>query len=216
MRNNLGWLLYWRWREFELNPDAKIQIQLHVDNNFEWILEIDTTGSTLENTLLSELNFFNPSGQFIHCEANKNKISGKSSLSRTIEMIQVFRECAEHYTDLNHVVNLLNIFDEPFFKFIHWHHQCHWKNKELAGCIKIETLDILNWNIVVDLRNTPLEQRAFKTIERHKNDFDWVYCEVQNSTFYAQSSPLNLVEVFKIFCEHIDNGSDPAISAIDR
>jgi hypothetical protein len=67
--------------------------------------------------------------------------------------------------------------------------------------IKIDTIDNPGWNIVIDLKGTPLQGVYFEIelIERSKND--WVSYKITDDQFIGYGGPENLGELIDLFKE---------------
>jgi hypothetical protein len=75
--------------------------------------------------------------------------------------------------------------------------------------VKVQSLDNPGWMVKINLEGTPLEGRAFQTIERgagydatedsEKPHADWLMCRVQNNTFEGAGGPRQLAEIIETF-----------------
>jgi hypothetical protein len=65
--------------------------------------------------------------------------------------------------------------------------------------IKIDTLDNPGWELVIDLKNTELENKVFVQTKIERSENDWYHCSVVENKFIGNCGPLNLQEVLNVF-----------------
>lgn len=65
--------------------------------------------------------------------------------------------------------------------------------------IKIGTLDNPGWSIDIDIIDSDLEDKKFTEISIQRSEYDWIYCNVVNSTFRGRGGPKNLEELIRTF-----------------
>ena len=67
--------------------------------------------------------------------------------------------------------------------------------------VKIDTLDNPGWMVLIDIADTPLEEKKFKVISRYTDDNNWIHCQVRDGKFDGGGDPSKLMEILKIFKE---------------
>lgn len=67
--------------------------------------------------------------------------------------------------------------------------------------IKIGNIDNPGWTVEIDLVNTYLEDKTFKTMQILRTDKDWIHCSVKDGIFDASGGAKNLDEILKIFMQ---------------
>ena len=65
--------------------------------------------------------------------------------------------------------------------------------------IRIETLDNPGWSIKIDIPESSIFEKEFKSIEIHRSEHDWVVCRIKGNDFEAFGGPHNLGEMLLIF-----------------
>ena len=85
-----------------------------------------------------------------------------------------------------------------------WEHSCG---------VKIDTLDNPGWTLKIDLRETDLQGRSFKRVERGEPASDleewralgsWLVADVKGDSFEAACGPLDLLAVIEIFRQWVE------------
>lgn len=201
MKKTIPWLLYWKWRQFEMNTDCIINVELKTISNFEWNFFIALKDSPLQNLMRFETFFVDKFGSYIDCKTKDGAVYGQSSNQKVIEMIQTFRENSEHCIDVNHVVSLLNLSDDAFEYLILWRHLNYDEVLDFSPEIVIESNQSLGWKVKIALVKTCLVNKHMSPISRKGSDLDWIKCEIKDKMFYAEAGPLNLLEVLGVFSE---------------
>ena len=88
-----------------------------------------------------------------------------------------------------------NVFDS----LQNWYYlQCDGDWEHEFG-IKIDTLDNPGWSVVIDLKNTLLENKSFNEIDQCINEDSWIQCEVKDQKFNGAGGPKNLNDIIGIF-----------------
>jgi hypothetical protein len=73
--------------------------------------------------------------------------------------------------------------------------------------VQIGTLDNPGWAVEIDLIETELETKPFKSVEKSigaesiADDQDWYSCKVENKKFIGHCGPLHLKTVLMIFLD---------------
>ena len=65
--------------------------------------------------------------------------------------------------------------------------------------IKIETMSDPGWLVTIDLEDTNLEGKEFKSIEEGSSDNSWIDCRVEESKFRGMGDSARLEEILRIF-----------------
>jgi len=71
-----------------------------------------------------------------------------------------------------------------------WEHQCG---------IQIETLDNPGWRLIIDLKDTELQNKIFTQTKIERSENDWYHCNVMENKFIGNCGPFNLHEVLNVF-----------------
>lgn len=83
--------------------------------------------------------------------------------------------------------------------------------------ISIATLDNPGWSVTIDLTDTLLEDKAFKTILLDQETDRWMECKVEEKTFRGMGAPHRLSEILKVFLDWAKTEADwLAIPDIDE
>lgn len=195
--NDFVWLLYWKCRESELNPELPVKIKLSTTIEQEWSLEIELKGTAIENSFRFDASFFDEWGVFMHCQTLNGTFKGVCRRSKVIELIRLFRESVQHCFDINPVVNLFDMSDCSFVYLLDWYiKEC---DKKYQGEIWLQTLSETSWGLSIDLRNSLIEGKNFSRVENRKDDYDWYVCELQAGKFVAETGLLNLPDALEAF-----------------
>ena len=67
--------------------------------------------------------------------------------------------------------------------------------------VKIDTLDNPGWSVVIDLKNTVLENMPMKPVLNEQADNDWVNCSIVEKQFRGFGGSQNLSEILEVFYE---------------
>ncbi len=67
--------------------------------------------------------------------------------------------------------------------------------------VRIGTLDNPGWTVEINVRATPLEERAFSRIENLAPEGDWMMCEVVEGRFRSAGGPLMLGRMLRAFLD---------------
>lgn len=197
------WLLYWKCREYEQNPELPVKIQLFTTDKQEWSLQIDVDRTTVEYSFRGEIDFFDKWGSFMQCSMTNKIFSGHCRRSKVTEVFKFFRESVQHCVDINPVVNLLNLSDKSLHYLFKWHDRNCFNHENYQGAVVIEAFNENSWRLSIDLSGTYLEGKFFSEIRIRRGDLDWFTCEVSDGKFHALTGLLNLpeaLEVFENFC----------------
>jgi hypothetical protein len=74
--------------------------------------------------------------------------------------------------------------------------------------ITIETLDNPGWAMSIDLKHTPLYEKAFSEIKFQREDKnDWALCRIESGVFKADCGPKNLGEAISFFLQWANNAT---------
>jgi hypothetical protein len=65
--------------------------------------------------------------------------------------------------------------------------------------VTIGTLDNPGWSLTIDLTQTPLAGRTFKTIEQMDHETDWMHCEVKEGKWLGNGGPNMLRPMLRTF-----------------
>lgn len=207
MKKNIPWLLYWKWRQYEMNSDSVVNVEMKTNSNLEWTFFATLNGSFLNNSLRFEAYFVNQFGGYVDCKTKDGVLFGQSSNQRVIEIIQAFRENSEHCADLNHVVSLLNLSDDSFEYLVRWRHLYYDEELNFSPEILIESNQSLSWKVRIALAKTPLVNSFMMPINKKCSDLDWIQCEIKDGMFYGEAGPLNLLEVLDVFRDFSESNS---------
>lgn len=71
--------------------------------------------------------------------------------------------------------------------------------------IKIDTLDNPGWNVLIDLSDTPLEDKIFEEKKQYIDDDNWIFCIVKDGIFQGSGDSNKLGQILKIFREWAEN-----------
>lgn len=88
---------------------------------------------------------------------------------------------------------------DDFSWLMEWYHSHCDGDWEHSEGIKIGTLDNPGWFITVNLSETELQGKEFKTIIVERSETNWYHCFVRDNKFEGRCGPSNLPEVLKIF-----------------
>ncbi|MHB1458026.1 MAG: Imm53 family immunity protein [Armatimonadota bacterium] len=93
-----------------------------------------------------------------------------------------------------------------------WLQQWYWRHCdgdwEHGYGVTIETMDNPGWSLTINLEDTSLAQENFDAITIQRDEYDWLNCSVENSTFKGYCSPMNLMELIEIFASWVDSRHD--------
>ena len=67
--------------------------------------------------------------------------------------------------------------------------------------IKIDTLANPGWTIIIELYDTPLEDKKFKNIQIERTENNWTHCKIEEKSFKGAGGPQNLEEMIQIFLD---------------
>lgn len=65
--------------------------------------------------------------------------------------------------------------------------------------IKIDTLDNPGWKVVIDLIDTPCENKIFNKINGQIDESNWLQCNVKENKFIGYGGVQNLIDIIRIF-----------------
>jgi len=71
--------------------------------------------------------------------------------------------------------------------------------------VKIDTLDNPGWMVLIDIVETPLEQKKFETVSKYSADDNWIHCRVKDGQFDGGGDPSKLIEILKVFKEWVES-----------
>lgn len=71
--------------------------------------------------------------------------------------------------------------------------------------IKIYNIDNPGWGVLIDLIDTPLEEKTFNKVANYINDDNWIHCMVKDGVFNGGGDPNKLEEILLIFKNWVEN-----------
>lgn len=80
-----------------------------------------------------------------------------------------------------------------------WYHSNCDGDWEHEFGIKIQNLDNPGWTVSIPITGTPLESRAFSTVEWRRGADDWINCSVNDEAFNGHGGSRNLVDIIRVF-----------------
>ena len=90
---------------------------------------------------------------------------------------------------------------DPFVWLQGWYYATCDGDWEHQYGIKLSNCDNPGWLLEIDVTGTSLEDAAFDTVIRQRNEHDWVHCNKSDLHFYANGGPTNLTEILNVFRE---------------
>ncbi len=79
---------------------------------------------------------------------------------------------------------------------------------EHGNGVKISTIDNPGWYVEINLIETGLEHKSFKSIQVERSEHDWIYCKVVDGVFIGAGGTANLVEIINVFKKWVLNEED--------
>lgn len=96
-------------------------------------------------------------------------------------------------------------------KFQTWYsRQCNGDWEHGAG-VKIVSLDNPGWVVEINLIDTDLENRPFKSVQKgmdedaNPSETDWMHCSIRNNVFVGAGDPYKLETILQIFLDWTDD-----------
>lgn len=74
--------------------------------------------------------------------------------------------------------------------------------------ITIETLDNPGWEIVIDLKDTLLENKEYDYVTVQVNEKDWYGYKFENKKFNAAGDPSKLRKLLELFKKYVDEAEN--------
>ena len=71
--------------------------------------------------------------------------------------------------------------------------------------VKIGTLDNPGWMVLIDIIDTPLEEKVFNKISRYTDDDDWIHCQIKEGKFDGGGDPTKLIEILTVFKDWVES-----------
>lgn len=78
--------------------------------------------------------------------------------------------------------------------------QCDGDWEHRAG-ITIESLDNPGWSVAINIEDTPVEDRAFETVNQLESEDEWLIAEVKDGYFTAHGGPRMLEKMLRLFLD---------------
>ena len=94
-----------------------------------------------------------------------------------------------------------NVLTDPLRRLEKWYLARCDGDWEHSHGVRISTLDNPGWQLAIDLGETPLANKTFKSVESEVDGNNWFHCRVRNSTFEGAGGPFNLTDLIETFLE---------------
>lgn len=80
-----------------------------------------------------------------------------------------------------------------------------WYVSQCNGCweheygITIVTLDNPGWRVIVNLKDTSLQNKPMEPVQMERSEDDWIYIKLENDSFHGTGGSGNLEEIVQAF-----------------
>ena len=71
--------------------------------------------------------------------------------------------------------------------------------------VKIDTLDNPGWHVLIDLVDTPLEEKKFENIVNYIDEDNWINCMVKEGVFNGGGDLYKLEDILLIFKNWVES-----------
>ncbi|MEX0961658.1 MAG: Imm53 family immunity protein [Simkaniaceae bacterium] len=205
--DELLWLQYWFYIHCNGDWEHGSGIKIEMSDVSGWVFEVNLEETELENKIFQMVN--NPRNEidWLNCKINNHLFKAACGLTNLIEVIKIFRNWAMQFLTGPDQKNLalllrkgLHFMEKDDFSWLQkWYYlQCNGKWEQIQR-IRIEALETPGWLLIIDLRDTALENEAFRMIHIEKSDNEWIHCDVKKNIFEGRCGPTNLSDLLEIF-----------------
>ncbi len=193
--NNLLWLIDWYAHQYGNNLPHQVGIKIKNIDNPGWSITINIQDIDLKDKEFQEIRVDRTENDWFFCKIENGFFQVYCGTFNFDEALQTFRDWVEKKHTLIENFKL----DDSLFWIVNWYDsQCDGDWEHSSG-IKIETIVNTNWNVVINIEETELEDKHFEDISIKRTENDWFNCRVENGSFRGNCSTFNLIELLQMF-----------------
>lgn len=179
-----------------IDSDWKYDYSIIIDtiDNPGWSMYIYIRGTTLNDRIFEDIECNISERDWISCKVENNVFKGFSSPDNLKLILKYFKGYVEQ----------TQLFEEDYLPevlnwLIEWYKSNCDGDWEHSYGIKIETLDNPGWLVKIDLSETKLEDKEFKSIKVLNNKDDWLFGKVKDNIFHGIGDIYKLEKILELF-----------------
>ena len=191
--NDLIWLEKWYIINSNKDWEKRAGIQIATVDNPGWYVTINLSGTEYQDRNFPYVKFDYGDNDWYFCLRRNNNFEASGNPFKLSKIIEVF---------LNWINKDKKKFEDDKIDFLQiWYqNQCDGDWEHEFG-IEINTVNLQDWKVEIDLIYTELESKPFDPINKKTDEKNWVHCEIKKNKFLGYGGPQNLSTIIKIFID---------------
>ncbi len=197
------------------SEDKFIHLHIYTLDNPGWILKLSVDSNELKSTdglIDTEIDENN----WVLYHLKDNKIFGAGGPFNLADILETFFECVERSNEKtllhkntipmerakNKTKRPLGTYDNEE-DIIYWlqawyYSYCNGDWGHSWG-VRIETTKNVGWHVIIDIKDTELEEHEFDAVRVKNTETDWYECHREQDQIIGDGGALNLVDILETF-----------------
>jgi len=199
------------WYYEQIQGDNRFRIKINTLSNPGWSLRVILKDTYLFDKVVREVKYDISELDWLQIykkEDTYNGVGGPLKLSEIVHSFcdwvggnpieNIIMKPNEHLDEYDGMLRFADKNDVDYWLQAWYYSYCN-GDWECGWGVRIETKENIGWHVIIDIKNTELEESTFDVISVRRTETDWFECRREKDEIIGDGGPLNLVDILEAF-----------------